>query len=119
MSATQASLGASAPPTLYAQQVATPESLARKLDLASPQRPDAKRAKTLLDEVTQYVGNHHIDSLQWGDGELNAQLQRNHDALWLRAAKNQLLQRSQAQSLLEVIALYYRELLEFAAPNRR
>ncbi len=101
-----------------AQQRAA-ESLARKLGLAAPQDRNAKLAKELLDEITQYVRNHHIQSLQRRDAGLDAQLLRPHRPGWLRNAKAELLQRSQADSLLGVIALYYRELLEFAAPKRR
>jgi hypothetical protein len=97
------------------------ESLTRKLGLAAPQSDNATRARTLLDEITQYVAspNHTIDSLQRRDSTLDAQLRRNHGPGWLKAAREELEQRSQTDSLLGVIAVYYRELLDFAAPNRR
>jgi len=95
------------------------ESLAEKLGLASPRRNDEKRARALLDEVTQYVGKYGVDSLRWDDSRLDTQLQRSREARWLQAAKSELLHRAEAHSLVDVIALYYRELLDFAAPHRR
>jgi hypothetical protein len=100
-----------------AKQLAA-ESMARKLGLDSPRSADEKRAKTLLDEVIAYVDGHDVHSLDQGNARLLAQLRDRHGVGWLRGAMAELQQRT-GGTLTNSIVIYHRELLDFAAPNRR